>query len=79
MNEDTLCLMTGQKKLNDKYKDPDILPMINKSDMAGTMEAIKEYFRSCHSVMRAPLTHVIKKTILVQTYGDYPMWLLMMK
>ena len=34
MNDDTLCLMTGQKKLKDKYKDPNVLPKINKSDMA---------------------------------------------
>ena len=33
--------MAGQKKLKDEYKDPDMLLKINKSDMAGTMEAIK--------------------------------------
>ena len=25
MNEDTLCFMTGKKKLKDEYKDPDVL------------------------------------------------------
>ena len=44
-------LMTGQKKLKDQYKYPDVLPKIDKSDMAGTMEAIKEYMivSWCHS------------------------------
>ena len=72
VNEDTLCLMTGQKKLEDKYKDPNVLPKINKSDMEGMMEAIKEYFRLHHGVIRAPLTYITRKTITVPTYGDYP-------
>ena len=37
--------MTEQKKLKDEYKDSDMLPKISKSDVAGTMEAIKEYLR----------------------------------
>ena len=45
VNEDTLHLMTGQKKLKDEYKDPYKLPNINKSDIAGMMEAFKEYLR----------------------------------
>ena len=40
--------------------------------MTKTMEAINEYFRLCHGVMRAPLAYLIMKTILVQTYGEYP-------
>ena len=72
IKEDTLCLMTGQKKLKDEYKDPGMLPKINKSDMAGTMEVIKEYLRLHHGVVRAPLAYIIRKTISVQTYGDYP-------
>ena len=36
-NNDTVCLMTGQKKLKDEYEDPDMLPKINRSDIAGTM------------------------------------------
>ena len=46
-------LMTGQKKLEDEYKDPIVLPKINKSDMTGTVEAIKEYLRSHHGIVRA--------------------------
>ena len=41
VNEDTVHLMTSQKKLRDEYKDLNMLPKINKTDMAGTMEAIK--------------------------------------
>ena len=66
VNEDTVCLMTGQKKLKDEYKYPDVLPKVNKSDMAGTMEAIKEYLRSCHHVIQAPLAYIFWKTIAVQ-------------
>ena len=40
--------------------------------MAGMMESIEEYLRSCHGVIRAPLAYVIRKTIIVQVYGDYP-------
>ena len=43
VNENTVHLMTGQERLNNEYKDPDVLPMIIKSDMAGMMETIKEY------------------------------------
>ena len=49
-----------------------MLPKINKSDMAGAIEAIKEYLRSHHCVMRATLAYVIRKTIQVHTYGEYP-------
>ena len=39
-----LHFLAGQKKFKDKYKDPNVLPKINKSDIfAGTMESIKEY------------------------------------
>ena len=71
VNEDTVHLPAGQKKLEDKYKDPDVLPKINKSDMAGKLEAIKAYLISHQGVMRAPLAHFIRKTILVQNYGKY--------
>ena len=47
------------------------MPKINKSDMAGIIEVSKEYLISHQSVIRAPLTYIIEKTILVQTYGDY--------
>ena len=36
------------------------------------MEAIEEYIRLCHGVVRAPFAYVIRKTIIVETYGDYP-------
>ena len=49
-----------------------MLPEVNKADMTQMMEAIEEYFRSCHDVVRAPLAYVIRKTIIFQTYGDYP-------
>ena len=45
VHEDIMHLLAGQKKLKDEYKDIDMMPKINKSDMAGTMEAIKEYLR----------------------------------
>ena len=66
--------MTGQKKLKDDYKDPDMLPKINKSDMAGMMEAIKKYIWSHPGVVRTPLAYIIRKIITVQTYGDYPIY-----
>ena len=46
-DEGTVCLMTGQKKLKDQYKNPSMLPKINKSDVAGMMETMEEYLRSC--------------------------------
>ena len=63
-------LLAGQKKLKDKYKDLKV-----KSDMAGMMESIKENLRSCHGVMKAHLAYIVRKTIIVQTYGDYPLHL----
>ena len=68
----TVHLLAGQKTLKDKYKDPNVLPKVSKSDMAGTIEAIKEYLRLCCGVVRAPLAYVIKKNIQVQTYSEYP-------
>ena len=41
------------------------------SDMTGTMEAIEEYLRSCQGVVRTSLAYVMRKTILVQAYGEY--------
>ena len=38
------------------------------------LEAIKEYLRSHHGVIRVPLAYVIWKTITVQDYGDYPLY-----
>ena len=55
VDEGTVCLMAGQKKLKDEYKDPNLLLKVNKCDMTGMIEAIKEYLRSCHGVIWAPL------------------------
>ena len=44
--------------------------MINKSDMAGTMEVIEEYLRLHCGVIRAPFAYIIWKIITEQTYGD---------
>ena len=35
-------------------------------------EVIEEFLRSCHGVMRAPLAYIVRKTITVQIYGNYP-------
>ena len=70
--EDIVHLLAGQKRLEDDYKDPDMLPKVNTADMAGTMEAIKKYLRSHYGVIRVPVAYVIRKSIIVQTYGDYP-------
>ena len=53
------------------HEDSDMLAKVNNADIAGTMEAIEENIRSCHGVIRAPIAYVIRKTILVKTYGDY--------
>ena len=44
VNEGILHFLAGQEKLKDDNKDPDVLPKFNKSDMAGMMESIGEYF-----------------------------------
>ena len=49
-----------------------MLPKVNNADVAGMMEAIREYLRSCHCVIRVSLEYIIIKTIIVQTYGDSP-------
>ena len=41
VSKDTVHLLVSQKMLKDEYKDPDVLPKANKTDMAGMMEAIK--------------------------------------
>ena len=61
VHEDTVCLLAGQKKYKEEYKDPDVLHKINKSDMTGMMEANEEYLRSCHGVMQAHLAYVIRR------------------
>ena len=70
--EDTVCPHASQRRLEDDYKAPEVLPKVNKVNMAGTLEAIKENLRSCHCIMKTPLVFIIRKTMVVQTYGDYP-------
>ena len=70
----TVHFLAGQKKLEDKHKDPDVLPKINNSDIEGMIESIKEYLWSHHGVIRAPLAYLIQKTITVHTYCDHPMY-----
>ena len=36
------------------------------------MESIKEYLRLCCIVIQAPLSYVIRRTIMLQAYGHYP-------
>ena len=61
VSEDTGCLIEGQNRLEDKYKNPDVLLKVNKANIAGMMEAIKGYLRLYHGVVRAPLVDVITK------------------
>ena len=42
--------------------------------MAGMIESIKKHLRSHSGVVRAPLSYITKKTIIVQTHGNYPMY-----
>ena len=70
MHEDTAHLLAGQKRLEDEYKDPDVLPRINEYSMAGTIEAIEEYLRSCFGVTRAPLAYVIRRNVIIETYSE---------
>ena len=35
------------------------------------MKSIEEYLRSCHGFVRVPIAYIIRKTIAVQTYGNY--------
>ena len=67
---DTVCLLEGQKRLENEYKDPDVLPKVNKANTAGMMEPIKEYLRSDYGVVRAPPACIIKKAITIQTYDN---------
>ena len=41
VHQNTVCLLAGQKKLEDEYKDPDMLPKINKSDMTEQLRPLK--------------------------------------
>ena len=56
VHKNVVHLLAWQKMLKDDFKDSDVLFKVNKADMAGMMEAIKEHLRSCHGV-RAPLIY----------------------
>ena len=64
--------VAGQRRHKDYYKQQDVLPKINKSDMAGMMEDIEKDLASCHCVMKEPLSYVMRKNIIVETNSDYP-------
>ena len=49
VQEGTVYKLLGQKTIEDEYKEQDMLLKVNKANMAGTTEAIKEYLWSCHS------------------------------
>ena len=66
MHENTVHLLASQKRLKDKYKDPDMLFMINKADIAGMMETTEEYLRSYCGVVRVPLAYIIRKMIILR-------------
>ena len=72
VHEVTVHLLAGLKRLENDYKVTDMLPKINKFDMAGMIEAIDEYMKLCHGVVRVPLAYIIMKSIIVQTDGEYP-------
>ena len=40
--------------------------------MVGTMESIEEYLRSLCGLMQKPLAYIIRKTITIHIYGNYP-------
>ena len=39
VHEYTVHLLASQKRLKDEYTDPDVVPKVNKADMAETMDA----------------------------------------
>ena len=65
MQEETVNLLAGQKRWEDDYNNPDVLSKFHKADMAGTMDAIKEYLRLHSGVVKAPPACIIRKTIVV--------------
>ena len=42
VRESTVHLWADQMRLEDEYRDPNMLPKVNKADMAGMIEAFKE-------------------------------------
>ena len=51
VHEDKVCLLAGEERLEDNYKELDMLHKVKKSDMVGRMEVIKECQKSCHGVI----------------------------
>ena len=43
MHEDNIHLLTGQMMLGNNYKDPNMLPEVNKDDMGGTLKNISDH------------------------------------
>ena len=69
MHKDTVLVLAGWKRLENDYKAPDMLFKVNKADIAGMIEVIKEYLSSHHGVIRTPFAYVINMIIMVY---DYP-------
>ena len=65
VQKDTGHLLAEQNRLEDNYKDLDMITKVNKADMASMVDVIKEYLRLHHGVMRTHLAQVIRKTIVV--------------
>ena len=49
-----------------------MLPVINKVNIVGIEEVIEEYLGSCFGVKKAPLAYIIRKAIVLESYGCYP-------
>ena len=65
-----MSLLERQNRLKYEYEDLDVLLWVNKSDLAGMTEFIKEYHRSCCGFIKKPLVYFIRKTIIAQIYDD---------
>ena len=62
VQDGTVHLLSGQKRLKDDYKDPDVLPKFNNAKTAGTIEVIKKNLKSCHGLIKASLASVKEHT-----------------
>ena len=76
MWEDTVCMLSDQKRPTYDYTDIDVLPKVNKAAMTAVMEITEEYHRLYCGVVRAPLSDIIRNNIIVQTYDDYPRYVI---
>ena len=54
-----------QEKVEDNYKNPDMLHAVNKADITGTIKAIKEYLRSYHGIIKVPHANIKITTLIV--------------